>query len=251
MRRRRERRGGAWRLRAVAPLALALLAGACDRMLEPGVGAGYDFALPVGEAVVYRWPAGSTIGVYVAGGAGERGELLGDAFGDAARDWEAALSASQVQIRRASSLGEADVVLRWSDVEPPVDTTGCEPRVVGRAATTFCWTPDRRGIRVFPSLDDSLVTTAQEGGPDEPARWVGASSGGVRMVITVLAEEARGVERVRQLVAHELGHMLGIGRHSSDPEDLMWEGALQVSRPTVADRATVRRLYETIPDVVP
>lgn len=220
--------------RAGAPLAFALVAGACGDPFEPEVEVGYGFAYPGEADVVYRWPIGSTVRVHVAGGDSARAELLTDALVAAAADWEAAVGEGRVRIQAVPRVEEADVVLRWSDVEPPVDVSGCPPRVTGRATTTFCWTVDRRGIRAFP-LDPEAGTEAS----------------GVRMLVTVLAEEGRSAARVRQLVAHELGHVLGIGQHSPDPADLMWEGPLRAMRPSSADRATIQRLYETVPDVVP
>lgn len=236
---RRRRRSEAWRVWSAAPLVLALALGACESAFEPGPELGYEFSLPAETETVYRWTTGSTIRVHVTGGVGERGELLTDAFEEAARDWETALGEGQVRFQREATVEASDVVLRWSDVVSPVETDGCEPRVTGRATTTFCWTPDRRRVKAY---------LPRGGGSD--LRIVGTPLEGVRMIVTVHSDEARELPRVRQLVAHELGHVLGIGRHSFDPADLMWGGTLDATRPTPADRATVRRLYETVPDVV-
>lgn len=232
---------------------------ACGDALAPEAEVGYAFALPERGGVVYRWPVGATVGVYLAGGEGEREALLATAFEEAAADWEAALEGA-VRIRAVERPEEAHVVLRWSDVVPPVETEECEPKVHGRAATTFCWTPGRTSLRPFPprgvgadggggaagGMSGEAGSEARAGADGE----AGADEGTVRMLVTVLAEEATGLARVRQLVAHELGHVLGIGHHSMDPADLMWEGGLRAVQPTVADRATVRRLYETAPDIL-
>jgi predicted Zn-dependent protease len=56
---------------------------------------------------------------------------------------------------------------------------------------------------------------------------------------------------VQRLVAHELGHVLGIGRHSEDPRDLMWRTDPSRSTPGPRDAATVLVLYHTVAGLVP
>lgn len=241
-RRRRQRgvepgRGLRARARSGAVLlaGVALVAAACSSPAEPGAEPGYDFALPVGDGVVYRWPAGSTVHVYVQGsGDAARDAMLEAAVEGAARAWADALRPAGVTLARVDRLAEAEVLVRWADTPPPVATAHCAPVVHGRAATTFCPTPDYATLERFPILT-----------PD------GAVGSGVRMIVTLLPEEAVGPRRVRQLVAHEFGHVLGIGQHSPDPENLMWDGPLAPDRPTPADLATLRRLYETPATLVP
>ena len=69
--------------------------------------------------------------------------------------------------------------------------------------------------------------------------------------------------QVRGLVAHELGHVLGIGRHPCDYDDaacangfgaresVMYIGAPQRDSPSRADRETLELLYHTRPHLVP
>ncbi len=195
----------------------------------------YDFVLPVDGGVVYRWPTGSTVRFYVhETGESMRDAMLTAAVDSAVVDWMAALGPGIVDLVRTDDISEADVVVRWSDMALPVDASSCAPVVTGRAATTFCPTPDLDGLERFPLL-----------GKD------GAEGSNVRMLVTVLAEEAVGARRVRQLVSHELGHVLGIGQHSPDPDDLMWDGPLGTDRPSPADRATIRGLYRTPPNLIP
>lgn len=213
---------------------------ACDSPAAPVDPLAYDFTLDVGAGVVYRWPIGSTIRLYVtSAGDPERDALLAAAVDSAAADWEAGLDFGTIDFVRVDEPAEADVVVRWSDVPPAVRTDRCEPEVEGSAATTFCPTPDHARLEPFPPLDAA------------PDRDGGDGDARVRMIVTILAEEAVGTPRVRQLVAHELGHVLGIGGHSPDPDDLMWGGTLSTDRPSPADRATVRRLYRTAPSLVP
>lgn len=228
------RRGSLGRLACLAGAAgLAVLVAACETPAGPAARQPYDFTLPTSPALVYRWSEGATIRVFVAGGESRaRARILARALEAAAADWEAALEADVVRFAVVPSVDEADVVLRWSDVPAPVETAGCEPQLAGRATTTFCPTADGRALRRFPVADARA-----------------AEAGTVRMVVTVLAGEAMREARVRQLVAHELGHVLGIGRHSPSPEDLMWEGALTSSAPSEADRASIELLYRSVPDI--
>lgn len=225
-----------WRVAVVVPFAACIVA-SCDSTvatepldLEPG----YDFTLEaVGPAVVYRWPSSGEVRFYAApSGDRARDRLLEGALEHAVLDWADAMGPEGPRLRVTRRREEADVVVQWSDAPSPLELSGCPPRVTGRAATTFCPNPGGDGLRPYPWASD------------------GAESG-VRMVVTILGEEATGETRVRQLVGHELGHALGIGRHSPDPGDLMWGGPLQTVRPSAADRATVRRLYRTAPTLRP
>ena len=222
-------------LSCILAVATALVLAACESPAEPNIIRGYDFTLPVSGDIVYRWPEGSTVRLYAdPSGDPERAALLEEAVDYAIGDWSDALGDASVSLVRVEELRAADVVVRWSDVPPPVQADHCAPRVSGSAATTFCPNADLTGLERFPLPDAT--------DPDESS---------VRMLVTVLAEEAVGLGRVRQLVAHELGHVLGIGRHSPDPNDLMWDGPLGTDRPSAADRATIRRLYDTPPMLVP
>jgi predicted Zn-dependent protease len=50
----------------------------------------------------------------------------------------------------------------------------------------------------------------------------------------------------RALVAHELGHVVGIGAHSDDPADLMF-GAPSVLAPSARDARTLRYVLHQPP----
>ena len=145
----------------------------------------------------------------------------------------AAVLFGEYRLARAARPSEAHAVLAWSDVALPVVTGSCPPLLTGRAVTTFCADAGDPGrMATFPLLDDEVPSP-------------------VRMVVLVRASEAGDAERVRRLVAHELGHVIGIGAHSADPLDLMFGGTLETAVPSAADRATVRRLYRTDPDLRP
>jgi len=217
----------------------AVLTAGCDSPMIPGRDTAdiYAFELETKPPLVMRWPAGHTIRVLVnpSTDAG-RTALLDAAFGAAASAWNGVTVFGEYRIAQTSEPAAADVVLTWSDVLPPVTTADCPPAIT-RAVTTFCidglGTAEPR-LRVFPLREANA-----------------ASTGRVKMLVTVLAAEAANPTTVRRLVAHELGHVLGIGQHSGDPRDLMWRTDPALSGPGRRDIATVLVLYHVRHDVVP
>jgi hypothetical protein len=212
-----------------------VLLSACDSPVIPGrdIADVYAFDLPTQPPAVLRWPAGATVRVFIAPGRDEANTAaLRDAFEAGASAWNEAAVFAEYRLAASSRIEDADAVLVWSDVLPPVETEQCRPSIT-QAVTTFCidgFGTDSVQLRVFPLR----------------APQSGASR--AKMLITVLASEFGSVDR---LVAHELGHVLGIARHSNDSRDLMWRTDPPVSRPTRRDAATVQVLYHTRADIVP
>lgn len=225
-------------VRLAAFAAATVLIAACesptlppDEIAEP-----YDFTLE-GTNLVLRWPVGATLAVFPVPVPQQpaRTEMLRESLEHGARAWNDVARDDEYHITVAPSVEAADVVLGWSDVPLPVDTAGCEPGPGGRAVTSFCLHPaDTTRLRPYPILS-----------PDGPV------FGRPRMVIVIRSSQAGNAEQVRELVAHELGHALGIGRHSSNPADLMYAAELATAVPSPADAATVRFLYRITPDILP
>ncbi|HSJ10278.1 MAG TPA: hypothetical protein VK928_10200 [Longimicrobiales bacterium] len=194
----------------------------------------YPFHLATSPPSVLRWPSGTAIRVFVAGGSGERATILQEAFAAGASVWNASARYGEYKLVQATSLRDADVVLRWSDDIAPVDLGACEPEI-SRAVTTFCLRDDdAKRLHVYP------LTGADAGAPSS-----------VRMIVTILSSEATRTDRGRRLVVHELGHVLGIARHSPDAGDLMFGGELTRSTLSRRDAATIGVLYHTQPAVTP
>lgn len=219
----------------LGPLVVLMLGiSACDSPMIPGraIEDTYAFTLETTPPLVLRWPTGYTIRILLAASNNEpRAALLQTALRQAAQAWNDVALFDEYRIVQTTDTTNADVVLAWSDVIPPVETENCRPAVT-QAVTTFCvdglTTEDPR-LRIFPlrSGDTSHV----------------------RMLVTVLAAEASNPATVRRLVAHELGHVLGIARHSGDARDLMFRTDPVIERPGPRDAATVQVLYHTSVDV--
>lgn len=218
----------------VVLVALAGLLAGCDSPTIPGREVAYDFRFLTDPPAVLRWPTGSTIRVWVEGGPDPaRASALEAAFRAGAVAWAGAVLYGEYRFVEAPRVEEADVVLYWSDVVPPVLTEACPGELGGRALTWSCPSQTEPG-RLYRF----------------PLRSPAGGRSDVRMLVRVLATEASDPARLRRLVLHELGHVLGIGQHSPSAGDVMWAGAA-ADRLSAADRATVQVLYHTPPDLVP
>lgn len=240
-----------------APLLVAALAGAallqaCDSPTVPPRLIAYDFAFQgFGQSLIYRWPTGHTIGVHVlATGDADRDALLQNAFRHSADAWNDAVLYGEYRIEQ-TALENADVLLAWTNETLPLDTSGCPPFPDGFAWTTFC--ADTTGPARGDSLD--LITAY-------PLASGAHRRDGVHMIVQVLQTQTDPA-RVAALVAHEFGHVLGIGTHPcrlpqsgcsrrhGAHDSLMYSGLPERSTPSAADRSTIEVLYHTRPHLTP
>ncbi len=211
--------------------ALALGCAACDAPTIPARGGVYPFTLQDSSVQrVLHWPLGSTVRVAVAPG-GSAFNNISSAVDAGIAAWNAVALYGEYHLQRVDALADADVVVVGSDVPLPVDVTGCPPSGSGLALTTFCLTANRTALKDFPLLGT--------GGP-----------GHIKFLLTVLASTASDATTARRLVAHELGHVLGIAQHSPLATDLMASPPL-TDRPQPGDVATVLALYHTPATVLP
>ena len=244
-------------LGAVAALAVIAGMAACDSPTVPRRDIAYNFVFQgFGVPIIYRWADGEKIGVYVLPSDDpERAGVLEDAFRHAAGAWNDAVLFGEYEIV-AADLEDADVIIAWANETLPLQTSGCPPAPGGVAWTTFCL--------------DSGVTPAQVAQSSGPVRAVYGyplsdgqhRSDGVHMILQVLYNPAN-LDLVPGLVTHEMGHVLGIGRHPCDYEDascdagygafdsVLFIGLPERSTPSRADRETIELLYRTRPHLVP
>lgn len=213
----------------------AILAGGCESATVPARDAVslYDFRLVAGaDSLVLRWPVGSTIRVYVNRGADQdRFNSLRSAFTSAAEVWQSAALYREYLLTEVNSPENADAVLAWSGDLLPVQVTDCPPGG-SRAYTTFCLDDSGKHLRPFPLAEGDRI-------------------GSVRFLLTVRNTEGGVQTRVDALVAHEVGHLLGIAQHSKVQTDLMYADQTNMAVPNARDRATVQVLYHTQPDITP
>jgi len=125
-----------------------------------------------------------------------------------------------------SDSASADVVVQWSDSVPPdvpPDTTPVTNSCGGVTTFTF----DSTGFALAGPVRVSLTVLT---GSPVPAGQVQAC--------------------MRRVAIHELGHSLGLLRHSSFDEDIMF-GSPIVNYPSRFDRRSVEVLYHSQPTVQP
>jgi predicted Zn-dependent protease len=191
----------------------------------------YPYNLDTTPPKIFRWEDGARIRVFTATELPERRQTLEQAVTSGMRVWNDVALYDDYELVSVASVQDADVVVRWSDEVAPIDMADCPP-VLSLAVTTFCLSSDTTRLAVFPLLPPN------------------AGPGSVRVVVTILGAIAVTPVEVQRLVAHELGHVLGIGQHSSNALDLM-HVPVDTVRPTKRDAATVQTLYRTDPDITP
>jgi predicted Zn-dependent protease len=207
--------------RAVALLALAAAA-ACDAPTVPSETPGYDPRLPLASGdVIYHWPLGYTIAVYAHTAGAPAGFDMPAAILRANEVWRNALRYREFDVRLVATPAEADVVFHF-DTDSVVSVTSCAPPPTGAAGITSAC-PNAAGTAL------------------DPIPLIGGGTSRVKFDVQISASPVRipNATAFQRIVAHEFGHVIGIGRHSGDMADLMFGGP-QVDVPSDADAQTLR-----------
>lgn len=213
-------------VRRVAALAVVLAIVSCDAPTVPSESPAYDPRLQ-GTDLVYHWPLGHTIAIYAHTTGAPAGLDLPAAIQRANALWRDAVRYREFDIRLASSESDADVVFHF-DTDSVVSTAQCGAPGSGAGVTYFC-------------LDQTLAYFVT-------LPLLSGAAGRVRFDVRIRASlDADTFERI---VAHEFGHVIGIGNHSDVNTDLMF-GAPTVDAPSAADAQTIRWVLHQETDIRP
>ena len=174
----------------------------------------------LGGQLVYHWPIGATISVFVDPAGAPADVDLRAAVLEAFDAWEAVVYYRDFTFRLVEDPAEAQVIFHHSDAPFLVDVSACAyPGSGAGGVTFFCPTEDGREFDVLPLLT---------GGP-----------GNVKMDVRLDRTRVSSAEQFRALVIHEMGHVVGIGAHSPDPNDLLYFN-IGPSAPSERDARTLR-----------
>jgi len=209
-----------------ASIACVLLVASCDSPTVNGEAPAYDAAfLDGGTRVIYHWPLGRTISVYADATGAPAGRDLRAAIEEGAAAWAAAVYYREFDIRVVSDLSAADVTFHFELAPPPVNVDACPVALLSSAAVTS------------GCLDDGLTRFL-------PIPFTSGAPGSRVKLDVMLSTDPLKIPDAgvfRSVVAHELGHVLGIGQHSNEAADLMFSGP-RVAGPSERDARTLRWL---------
>lgn len=199
--------------------ALLSLAIACGEIVVPERAPRYPADHPLLPGEIFRWPADRVPVRYFADDRGTMRNLVGDGLDV----WARQFLYGEFRGTLVADSTAADVIVVWEDSVPPdvpPDTAGALGACTG--VTTL--------------VIDSTNAIA------EPLRVILRVSAGFTS-----AQVAACLPRV---ATHELGHSIGLLRHSSGADDLMF-GTPRVALPSARDRRTAEVLYHTAPTIAP
>jgi hypothetical protein len=215
-------------LRLAAALAGGLALAACTDPAIPDRAGVYSFAdtsiVGVDTTIyLFRWPENRLPVRFWADPRGNMRFLVERAVGV----WQDQFLYGELRGVVVSDSGRADVLVRWTDSVPPdvpPDTTPA-PNACG-GVTTFDY--DSTGLGLAGPVLVSL--TVLTGGPPASPAQVQAC--------------------MRRVAIHELGHAVGLLRHSLFDEDIMY-GSPIVDYPSRFDRRSAEVLYHSTSTIGP
>ena len=204
---------------AAALVAASLLMVACAEPTADADQPAYDPTYSAGgRTVLYHWRAGSTIRVYAQPSASSISADLPATLRSAFAVWRAEAEFREYVLVLVDRPADADVIVRFRSEAPLISYADCTyPSTAASGVTFFCPDAALQRVQVLPLL---------AGAP-----------GHVRMEVAVSASAVAG--RFESVVAHEIGHVLGIGAHSREPADLMYPFPT-AQAPSARDAATLR-----------
>jgi hypothetical protein len=222
----RTRHVGRWKRWASAlALAASMSLAACDTptVVRP------DFAYDPTELTggqLYRWSTGARVRVFVEPMAAGAVDLT-VAVQRAVASWNAVPQEREFTLDVVTNRDLADVILYDRRIPQPVVTGSCPFNPSGAAGYTYFCPINGRAEPLRPIASTMLTVSIV-----------------IRVDMTTTATQAA----LDALVAHEMGHAVGIGGHSPQTTDVMYTRPT-VSAPTDRDRATLRNVLGRPADV--
>ena len=206
-------------------LAAALATGACDDPTVVRPDFAYDPTTLTG-GLLYRWTTGARVRVFVEPLAAS-GVDLAASVQRAVQSWNAVPQAREFTLDVVSNRNAADLIIYDRSVAQPVVTGSCPFTPSGAAGYTYFCPVNGRAERLRP---------------------VGATMMSAALVIRVDIATTATQSALDALVAHEMGHAVGIGGHSPQTTDVMHTSPT-VSAPTARDKSTLRNLLGRAADI--
>jgi hypothetical protein len=165
---------------------------------------------------------GKTIRIFVDTTAQPAGADLRSAVTGGIGKWAGTLYFRETGAALTGSTLTADVIFHFSTAPMLVGTGACGAAATPAGGVTyFCASQNFDSVETLPRLALDGV------------------EGHVKIDVTIDRSRAADDAQFRALVAHELGHVFGIGKHSPTRTDLMF-GAPTAAGPTDRDAATLR-----------
>lgn len=215
-----------WRGLAAAVIAGgAAIGGGCSDPVAPDRSGTYAFADTIIIGVdttidLFRWPEYRLPVRFWADPRGNMAFLVARAV----QAWEDQFLYGEFRGELVTDSTRADVIVRWTDSVPPDVAPDLTPPNSCGGFTTIDF--DSTGFALAGPIHVSLSVLS------------GSASAG----------QVQGC--MRRLAIHELGHALGLLRHSPFPEDIMY-GSPDSNAVSTFDRRTVETLYHSRPTIAP
>jgi predicted Zn-dependent protease len=195
-----------------------LIAAACDHPTAARPDFAYDPTQLTGGQL-YRWSTGARVRVFVEPMAAGSLELAG-AVQRAVVAWNAVPQEREFTLDVVTNRDLADVIVYDRSIPQPVVSGSCPFSPSGAAGYTYFCPLNGRAERLRPLASSGLTTAIV-----------------IRVDMTTTATQAA----LDALVAHEVGHAVGIGGHSPQTTDVMYTRPT-VRTPTDRDRNTLRNV---------
>lgn len=216
-------------VRSIGVAVLGMLA-ACEAPTAERPEASYDPTV-LTSGLLYRWTSGTTIHVWIVPSAPLTPFDLGIATRSSMVEWNGVPQFGEFTMVPAERIEDADIIVYDRDQPIPVQVGSCTFDPKNSAGYTyFC--PD--GGTPLHAERLPLVS--------DPSHTVS-------LVIRVDFARVTSQAGLTAVVAHELGHAVGIGAHSDQAQDLMF-GLPTVLTPSARDGATLRFLLGQTPDLI-